>query len=80
VEQGQFGDVDAGDQHPPARDDGHELVVGQSLQRFADGSSPDAEPLLQIVVANHRAGRQLEAHDHAPDGGVGLVAERADTL
>ena len=53
--------------HAAAGDDGDELVAHQALQRLADGRAAEAERGLQLVLADHGAGREIEPHDHAAD-------------
>jgi hypothetical protein len=76
VQHGQVAHVDAADVHAAAGDDGDELVTLQPLQRLADGGAAEAECGLQIVVADHGAGREFEPDDHAADVAVGPRAQR----
>src|SRR5205823_50128 len=55
--------VDAGHEHPAARIDLDEPLVGEPAERLADGRPSDLEPLDQLPLVDHGAGRELERHD-----------------
>ncbi len=68
-------DVDVRHVHAAARDDRDELVAHETLQSLTNRSATERELLLQEVVANDRAGGELERHDHLPDRLKRLLAE-----
>ena len=69
------------------RDDGllraaglHEPGRLEPGDRLADGRAADAEPLLELRVAQALAGGEFAAHDRVAQLGVGVVAQRPRAL
>ena len=56
----EVADVDAGDEHPAAREHLDELLLGEPAQRLADGSPADAEALHEPPLVDERTRRHPE--------------------
>jgi len=74
------GDVDLADERAPARDDCHEAVAFELLDRLAHRCAPDAEALHQVVVAQQRPGRDLRADDRLAQQVIRLLRAGAGTV
>ena len=53
---GEVAHVDAGHEHPAAREDLDELLLGEPPQRLPDGGPSDAEALHQLSLVDERPG------------------------
>ena len=65
---------DAGDEHAPAGNDGHEVLSGEPLEGLSDRGATEAEPLAEVVLPEHVAGREIESNDHPAECFVGRLA------
>ena len=72
VQHRQLVDIDRGDEHAAPRNDGHELLAGESLERFADRGAADAELCLERLLTEHVTGRKIESDDPSAEALVGL--------
>ena len=68
--------IERGDEHPAARVDLHEPLVGERAQGLADRRTAQAEPLLELRLAEQGAGGEFEGDDEGPDLPVGEVGLR----
>src|SRR5439155_7267040 len=75
-DRGQVGDRDARDEGHPVRDHGHQVLLRQAPQGFADRGSAEAELLAEPSLLDHRAGRQAERDDLVSNLQVRLLTQR----
>ena len=74
--EGGVGDrvvADQRDERAELRDDGHQALVPQAGERFADRGAADAEQLGKLVLGEAAAGLELGADDRLAQGRVNLI-------